>query len=258
MMNRVRVEVRGRHARLTFDDGQMNLLSHAGLDAIGEALDAIHPLVEEGSVSPPAVVTFESGRPGLFAAGADMAEMRGFGPREASEFSRKGQELFRRLTRFPALTGAIVDGDCFGGALDFLMAFDVRIATPPSRFSHPGGKIGIVTGFGGTATWRTVARPGAVGALFLNNEIIAAKRARELGIIHFVDEAPGAVVSRLIDEAGRMRGLPKLKGLASTEKNLASLVLLAKRLDSLYRSGRQDGRKGVHGDSRNTSRHLFG
>ncbi|MDX1582967.1 MAG: enoyl-CoA hydratase/isomerase family protein [Thermoanaerobaculia bacterium] len=254
MSRRVRVELRGHHARLRFDDGQMNLLSNAGLDAIREALDSIDHLIREGPRRRTTVLTFESGRAGLFAAGADMQEMRSFDPLTAGEFSKKGQDLFARLTRFPALTVAIVDGDCFGGALDFLMAFDLRIGTPRARFSHPGAKIGIVTGFGGTSSWRHTARSAAVGTLFLDNEIIECGTANSLGLVHCVSEEPESVIRDLVERIPPVRMLPELKRLATTEKNLESLVLLSKRLNALHEASGKE----IDGYSRDASRHLFG
>lgn len=260
MSERVRVEVRGRHARLTFDDGRMNLLSHRGLDAIHEAFDSIRRLLDlrvahRGTV--PALVTMESGRPGLFAAGADMSEMRLFDGAAAAAFSDKGQRLFRMITRFPALTVVHVDGDCFGGALDFAMAFDIRLATRRSRFSHPGGKIGIITGFGGTANWRASARPAAAGRLFLNNEILDAEQARATGLVHEVDPDPHLVEERLLRLCERRERLPQLKILATKRKDLASLVLHAKRLHTLHELASNDRRNGIYGHSRITPRSIF-
>ena len=130
---------------IVLDDGGMNLLSSPMLRRIRAQL-------------PPrdaTMLVLRSGRPHIFAAGADMAEMRAFGAREAEEFARLGQELFAAIERLPMITVALIDGDCFGGALDLVLAFDLRFATPRSRFAHPGGKLGIVTGFGGTSRWRT-------------------------------------------------------------------------------------------------------
>ena len=129
----------------TFDDGHMNLLSSSALRAIRDALPTDASLF-----------VFRSGRARLFAAGADMAEMRRFSAADAYDFARHGQELFDAIEGLPCITVALIDGDCFGGALDLALSFDLRFATPRSRFAHPGAKLGIVTGFGGTSRWRNV------------------------------------------------------------------------------------------------------
>ncbi|MGZ8868338.1 MAG: enoyl-CoA hydratase/isomerase family protein, partial [Thermoanaerobaculia bacterium] len=156
----MRFETRSHADRVevVFDDGGMNLLSSTALGELAAIIGS-----PEASSAP--MLVFHSGREGLFAAGADMAEMSGFSPLQAEEFSRAGQELFARIEKLPVITAAIIDGDCFGGALDLAMAFDVRQATPRARFWHPGAKIGIVTGYGGTSRWRRVLSRPAANAL---------------------------------------------------------------------------------------------
>lgn len=176
-MTRFSVVSSGPRADVVFDDGGMNLLSSGTLEELAGLV------AELRSTLGTRLVTFRSGREGLFAAGADMAEMQRFSPREAMEFSRLGQETFAAIERLPAITVALVDGDCFGGALDLALAFDLRHASRRSRFSHPGGKLGIATGFGGTARWRKVMGRGSARKLFLDNPVHSAEEAREAGLV---------------------------------------------------------------------------
>ena len=169
-----------------FDDGGMNLLSSSALRAIGGALPA------EASL-----FVFRSGRPGLFAAGADMAEMQRFTAYDAYEFARLGQELFETIERLPFVTVALIDGDCFGGALDLALSFDLRFATPRSRFSHPGARLGIVTGFGGTSRWRGVLSRHAANQLFLANRVLSASDAVDFGLVDRVAESHEEELTRL-------------------------------------------------------------
>lgn len=252
--------MRGCLARLIFDDGGMNLLSTAGLRAIGAAFDKIEAIASPSLRGKRSIVlTFESGRPGLFAAGADMREMVEFHFGQAEAFSRTGQELFTRISRFRALTAVVVDGDCFGGALDFMMSFDLRIATSRARFSHPGGRIGIVTGFGGTSAWRSASRPAFAGPMLLSNEVVGPERARHLGLVHEITDDAEEIHDRLMTARARLPWIAGLKRLTHTERSLSSLSLLANRLDALTRAaGDGDGGKPNNGKTRDTSRHLFG
>ncbi|HYC87941.1 MAG TPA: enoyl-CoA hydratase/isomerase family protein [Thermoanaerobaculia bacterium] len=199
---------------LIFDDGGMNLLSSAALRRIGAALP------------PPGVslFVFRSGRPGLFAAGADMAEMQHFTPWDAWEFARLGQELFAEIERLPALTVALIDGDCFGGALDLVLAFDLRFATPRSRFAHPGARLGIVTGFGGTSRWRSVLPRRAANQLFLANRVLSAPEALELGLVDRVADEHEEELARLETLDLRM-----VKQWSVSELSREELLLLARR-----------------------------
>lgn len=209
-----------REHEIVFDDGGMNLLSS---DALRELRDVV-----AGLASCP-VVTFRSGRPNVFAAGADMAEMQRFTPAQAAEFARLGQETFAAIEALPCLTVAVIDGDCYGGALDLILAFDLRLATERSRFSHPGAKLGIVTGFGGTSRWRRVLDPRAARRLFLGNEILDAQQAREMGLVDAFGEPPipplDAATVRMVKEL-------TIHGGRLTQREL---VLLAERLGEVYR-----------------------
>ncbi len=175
----------------------MNLLSSSALRRIRASLphDA-------------SLFVFRSGRPNLFAAGADMAEMQRFTPFEAYEFARLGQELFATIERLPFVTVAIIDGDCFGGALDLTLAFDLRFATPRSRFAHPGARLGIVTGFGGTSRWRGAISRRAANQLFLANRVFTADEALEIGLVDRVGESFEDELVRL--ESAEMRTIKQL------------------------------------------------
>jgi enoyl-CoA hydratase/carnithine racemase len=210
---------------IVLDDGGMNLLSSNMLRWIRAQL-------------PPndaTMLVLRSGRSHIFAAGADMAEMRAFGAREAEEFARLGQELFAAIETLPMITVALIDGDCFGGALDLVLAFDLRFATPRSRFAHPGGKLGIVTGFGGTSRWRKAIDRAAARRLFLGNERLSAHEAMEAGLVDRVGES-------FDDELRRLEALDPttarlLKELSAHAESLSreQLLLLADRLGALYR-----------------------
>jgi len=202
---------------LVFDDGGMNLLSSNALRKIRDSIKG------DGSL-----FVFRSGRPNIFAAGADMAEMARFTAWEAYEFSRLGQETFDSIERLPCVTVALIDGDCFGGALDLILAFDLRFATPRSRFSHPGARLGIVTGFGGTSRWRKVLSRRSANQLFLANRVFSATEALELGLVDRVADSHEEELTRLeaIDpvQTRMVKELTRLSGLSRTEI-LRSVIL---------------------------------
>lgn len=174
-----------RH-EFVFDDGGMNLLSSSALRSIRAALP-----------SDASLFIFRSGRPHIFAAGADMAEMAQFTARDAWDFARLGQELFEAIEQLPGVTICAIDGDCFGGALDLALAFDLRIATPRSRFSHPGARLGIVTGFGGTSRWRKVLTRPAANQLFLANRVFSADEALAMGLVDRLTESFEEEIDRI-------------------------------------------------------------
>jgi len=213
-----------------FDDGGMNLLSSGALRALRAAVAGLSGGQVAGSV-----FTFRSGRPHIFAAGADMAEMQQFTARDAEEFARLGQEVFEEIERLPFLTVALIDGDCFGGALDLVLSFDLRFATPRSRFAHPGARLGIVTGFGGTSRWRKVLSRRAANQLFLANRVLNADEALGLGLVDRVAESHEDELQRL-----ETRDVSLVKELTNHADALSreELVLLARRLAAIRGTAR--------------------
>jgi enoyl-CoA hydratase/carnithine racemase len=208
---------------IVLDDGGMNLLSSSMLRSIGAQLAA-----------PASLLVLRSGRPHIFAAGADMAEMRAFSARDAEEFARLGQELFAAIERLPMITVALIDGDCFGGALDLVLAFDLRLATPRSRFAHPGGKLGIVTGFGGTSRWRKAIDRATARRLFLGNERLSAAEAMEAGLVDRVAESFDDELRRLETLDPMTTRLMKELSRHGEALSQGELMLLADRLRALY------------------------
>lgn len=163
------------------------------------------------------------------AAGADMNEMARFTPAEAADFSRLGQETFAAIERMPCLTIAAIDGDCFGGALDLILSFDLRFATERSRFSHPGAKLGIVTGFGGTSRWRNVIDSRAARRLFLANDTLSAADALSQGLIDAIGDVPPLPSL----DPGTVQMVKELT-IHGPRLNQRELVLLAERLGKVY------------------------
>ncbi|HYM60053.1 MAG TPA: enoyl-CoA hydratase/isomerase family protein [Thermoanaerobaculia bacterium] len=220
-------------AHILFDDGGMNLLS-------SDALHELRALIEQLRANSRArrrLLTFRSSHARLFAAGADMAEMQRFTWSEANEFARVGQELFAEIERLPILTLAMIDGDCFGGALDLVLAFDLRFATPRSRFSHPGARLGIATGFGGTTRWRKAIDRAAARSLFLGNDVLTAADAAEIGIVDRVFESldeSGPEIERLLTLDPRVTAMVKELSRHASRLSQRELLLVSKRLREIY------------------------
>ena len=212
---------------IVFDDGRMNLLS-------AEALSELDALLQR--VSDARTLLFRSGRTGLFAAGADMLQMSKFSARDAWEFARIGQRLFADVERLDMATIAFIDGDCYGGALDLSLAFDFRIATSRSRFAHPGARIGIVTGFGGTVRLPERIGRGRSAKLLLGNGVIDAAEALALGVIDEVVENDAITphVLELVRAADRKRIALTKALMRSTQLSLPAFARFARHTGALY------------------------
>ena len=91
-----------------------------------------------------------TGTADVFASGADIRELAQLNSISALQFSQLGQRVFQRIADAPQVTIAAINGYCMGGALDLALACDIRVASRSAVFSHPGARLGIITGWGGT------------------------------------------------------------------------------------------------------------
>jgi enoyl-CoA hydratase/carnithine racemase len=87
-------------------------------------------------------------------------------------------------------TIAVINGFCFGGALDLALACDKRIASPNAVFSHPGANLGIVTGWGGTKRLPRLVGEAKALEIFLTAKRVAAVEALRIGLIDKISENP--------------------------------------------------------------------
>ena len=98
----------------------------------------------------PCVLIVHSTTPGIFAAGADIAELRDRDADAALLAINAG--LFERLEAHRWPTIALVDGAALGGGCELALACDFRLATERAVFGQPELSLGILAGAG--ANWR--------------------------------------------------------------------------------------------------------
>jgi len=124
-----------------------------------------------------------TGTDDVFASGANIRELAALTPESAEAFSRFGQELCQRIADAGQLTIAAINGYCMGGAIDLALACKTRIASSNAVFAHPGARLGIITGWGGTQRLpRLIGRTRAL-KFFISARCITSQEAFEMGLI---------------------------------------------------------------------------
>jgi enoyl-CoA hydratase len=119
----------------------------------------------------------------VFASGANIRELTSLERDSAREFSRFGQGLMQKIADVDPITIAAINGYCLGGALDLALACDIRVASSAARFAHPGARLGIITGWGGTQRLpRLISRAHAL-ELFLTAKHFSSDQALQMGLI---------------------------------------------------------------------------
>src|SRR5207237_9806028 len=103
-----------------------------------------------------------TGKPFVFAAGADITEFPGIDADTAREGSRAGHELFGRIRALSFPTVAAVNGACLGGGVEIALHCDARtISTAVRHFACPAVFLGIFPAWGGTQLVPRLVGPAA-------------------------------------------------------------------------------------------------
>jgi len=124
----------------------------------------------------------------VFLSGADIRELAQLDQARAQTFSQRGQRLMQRIADAKPLTIAAVNGFCMGGGLDFALACDVRIGSTTAVFAHPGARLGIITGWGGTQRLpRLIGKARAI-QLFATGRRVNSKEALKMGLISEISD----------------------------------------------------------------------
>lgn len=121
-----------------------------------------------------------------FAAGADIAAMANMTPEEAADFSRRGNEVFRRIDTFPLPTVAAVNGYALGGGCELAMACDIRLCSQNAVFGQPEVTLGITPGFGGTQRLMRLIGMGRAKELIFSARTVKAAEALSVGLVNAV------------------------------------------------------------------------
>jgi enoyl-CoA hydratase len=150
-----------------------NAIDQAMSDELGAALDDAR--------RQPCVLIVHSTTPGIFAAGADIAELRDRDADAALLAINAG--LFERLEAHRWPTIALVDGPALGGGCELALACDFRIATERAVFGQPELSLGIMAGAG--ANWRLaqLAGPGTARRMLYTGARLDAGQALQAGLV---------------------------------------------------------------------------
>lgn len=182
MTDPVRLERQGAVALLTLNrPDALNALDSATLEAL---LAHTRRLSEDTAVR--AVVVKGEGR--AFAAGADIAEMRGMSPLEGAAFSRLGHRAMASLEELPVPTIAAVNGFALGGGCELACACDWIYASKNARFGQPEVNLGLIPGFGGTSRLLRRVGIGWAKEIVLSGETVDAELAQRIGLVNRVFE----------------------------------------------------------------------
>lgn len=144
--------------------------------------DALHDVCAELEAEPKVAIL--TGSSGVFAAGADIGQLRNRGREEA--LAGINSKVFTRIQELPMPVIGLVDGFALGGGAELAFACDFRIGTPTTKIGNPETGLGILAAAG--AAWRLrelVGEPRAKEIL-LAGRTLQADEAKSIGLLNDV------------------------------------------------------------------------
>ena len=138
-------------------------------------------LILAGAPSQPATVDNPKGTKGIFASGADIAQLRERRRDDALAGINSG--IFDRIAKLPMPVIAALDGFALGGGAELAYAADFRIGTPELRMGNPETNLGIMAAAG--ATWRLKELVGEPLAkeILLAGKVLTGQQCLEVQLI---------------------------------------------------------------------------
>lgn len=134
-----------------------------------------------------------------FAAGADIAELRG--RRRDDALAGINRAVFDRIAALPLPTIAAVEGYALGGGAELAYACDLRIAGADAQFGNPEPGLGILAAAGASYRLADLVGKSVAKQVILGGHVLGADAALRCGLVSEVVEAGAALrASRTLAE----------------------------------------------------------
>jgi 3-hydroxyacyl-CoA dehydrogenase/enoyl-CoA hydratase/carnithine racemase len=174
----------GRLAILTMDNGE----DHTKPNTFGaDALQSLSAALDELEGAEDVAGLLLTGKPFIFAVGADLKSFTGMDVDTARQAGKLGHDVFSRLQALPFPTVAAINGACMGGGLEIALHCDARTMSSGAQVvAFPEVFLSILPAWGGTQLApRIVGVKDAIETIVINplnnNKTMRPKEAFERG-----------------------------------------------------------------------------
>ena len=172
------------------EDGQISVLTinrPKALNALNsQVLDELDKTLDSIDTSKIRALIITGAGEKSFVAGADITEMSTLTKKKGEEFSKKGNDVFRKLETFPIPVIAAVNGFALGGGCEISMSCDIRICSDNAIFGQPEVGLGITPGFGGTQRLARLVGMGMAKQMIFTAQNIKAEEALRIGLVNAI------------------------------------------------------------------------
>mgnify|MGYP006199126487 FL=1 len=204
---------KGVLALITLD----NTLDHNRPNTFGpQSLLALDAAITAATELKPAAIAL-TGKPFIFAAGADLSTLSFITNREQSlGIGKLGHDVFRRLGESKIPTFAFINGLALGGGLEVGLHCHYRTLASTAFTALPEVFLGLVPGWGGaTILPKLIGPERAVQVIMLNalnnNTMMKAKDAFKLGVVDAVYEPSDFLERSIAFAANVLNGTTKVE-----------------------------------------------
>jgi len=204
---------KGTLALITLDNG----LDHTRPNTFGpKSLAALDNAITDAIGRSPAAIAV-TGKPFIFAAGADLSALSFLTQREQSlAIGKLGHDVFRRLDECGIPTFAFINGLALGGGLEVGLHCNYRTLASTAFTGLPEVFLGLVPGWGGaTILPKLIGPERAIQVIMLNalnnNTMMKAKDALTLGVVDAVYEPADFLERSVAFAAGVLSGENKIE-----------------------------------------------
>ena len=159
--------------------GARNAIPIAGWEALAQAASSI-------AASDARALILRSAMPGIFSAGADLAEFRDLvaQPGLRVRFREAMAAGIEAIAALPMPVIAAVDGGCFGAAVALALVCDIVVAGDEAVFATTPAKLGLTYPATDVARLKARAGDGQAGLMLFTGARIDADEAARIGIAH--------------------------------------------------------------------------
>ena len=204
---------KGVLALITLD----NSLDHNRPNTFGpQSLLALDAAITAATALNPVAIAL-TGKPFIFAAGADLSALSFITSREQSlGIGKLGHDVFRRLGESKIPTFAFINGLALGGGLEVGLHCHYRTLASTAFTGLPEVFLGLIPGWGGaTILPKLIGPERAVQVIMLNalnnNTMMKAKDAFKLGVVDAVYEPSDFLERSIAFAANVLNGVTKVE-----------------------------------------------
>ena len=203
----------GSLALITLDNGH----DHTRPNTFGpQSLAALDAAITDAASRKPAAIAI-TGKPFIFAAGADLSGLAFLNKREqALAIGKLGHDVFRRLDEIGIPTFAFINGLALGGGLEVGLHCNYRTLASTAFTALPEVFLGLVPGWGGATIVPKLIGPERavqviIGNALNNNTMMKSKDALALGVVDAVFEPSDFLEKSVAFAASVLSGKTKIE-----------------------------------------------